>query len=126
MLSRTLRTATRSLHSTSALFQVNSLVSTNEFTKVVESGKPVFVDFFATWCGPCKMIAPVLDKFSNETDKVDFYKLDVDDENVRPVVMDLGITAMPTFIAFKDGKEFGRIVGADPRQVKALVDAVGN
>lgn len=82
-----------------------------EFEKVVlKSDKPVLVDFYATWCGPCKMAAPVLDKLSDEfAGKVVIVKIDVD-ENPKSGGT-YGVLSIPTIIAFNHGKEVTRKVG---------------
>ncbi|KAK5085907.1 thioredoxin trx1 [Lithohypha guttulata] len=84
----------------------------------------VVIDFFATWCGPCKAIAPTIIKMSNEeayTDKVKFYKIDVD--NTPDVAQELGIRAMPTFVLFKGGEKIGEVVGADANTLRKKIDA---
>lgn len=83
----------RSLHVSSAMRQVTEITNASQFQTLMKSEKPIFVDFYATWCGPCKMVAPFLEKISNETNDVDFYKLDVDDPKVQDVVIALQITA---------------------------------
>jgi thioredoxin 1 len=79
------------------------------------------VDCFATWCGPCKVIAPQVVKFSEKYPSARFYKLDVDE--AADVAGDLGIRAMPTFILFKNGTKVAEVVGANP---KALETAIQN
>ena len=76
------------------------------------------LDCFATWCGPCKMIAPKVEEFSHKYD-ANFYKIDVD--NVPDVAQELGIKAMPTFMLFKDGEKVEEIIGADPRKLEAAI-----
>ena len=79
-------------------------------SKVLESKTPVLVDFYATWCGPCKMAAPVLDKLSEELDgKVLIVKMDVDENTDTP--QKFGVMSIPTVVLFKDGKEVTRKVG---------------
>lgn len=112
----------RSFHVSAAIRQVSEITNASQFQTLLKSEKPIFVDFYATWCGPCKMVAPYIETMSDQVKDVDFYKLDVDEPNVRDVVTQLQITAMPTFLAFKDGQEFNRIVGADPRKIKSVVD----
>uniref|UniRef100_A0A0D6R946 Thioredoxin n=1 Tax=Araucaria cunninghamii TaxID=56994 RepID=A0A0D6R946_ARACU len=95
-------------------------------TSVIEgsSSKLVVVDFFATWCGPCKAIAPTVVKMSNDAeyvDKVDFVKIDVDE--APDVAQEEGIRAMPTFGIYKDGQKVGEVVGADPRALKQKIDS---
>ena len=80
------------------------------FKKALEQDKPIFVDFFAEWCGPCKMAAPVLEELAGEyKDKVVVGKLDVDQN--QETASKLGVMSIPTIIMFKDGKEVDRKVG---------------
>ena len=79
------------------------------------------VDFFATWCGPCKAVAPKIGQLSEKYENVRFIQVDVD--KVRSVAQQMQVTAMPTFVFMKDGKEVQRVRGADPRAVeKAIID----
>jgi thioredoxin 1 len=95
-------------------------------TTVLNSETPVLVDFFATWCGPCKAIAPSLEQLSAEYGgKVKFVKLDTDE---APAIMErFGIEGVPTLILFKGGKEVDRQVGAAPKpHLKRWIDgAIG-
>lgn len=78
--------------------------------KVVNSKLPVLVDFFADWCGPCKLAAPVLEELSKDyAGKVEIAKLDVDDSN--KTAGSFGVMSIPTVIMFKEGKEVERKVG---------------
>ena len=87
----------------------------NEFDEVVlKSDKPVFVDFYATWCGPCKMMSPILEQLSEEKQDVVFAKIDVDDAERLAILY--GISSIPCMILFKNGEEADRVVGAVPKQ----------
>ena len=93
---------------------------TNFEADVLGSDKPVLVDFWAEWCGPCRMIAPSVDAIAEEyQDKAGVYKMNVD-ENMN-VPQRFGIRGIPTLIVFKDGQEQERIVGAVSREAIAKV-----
>ena len=82
--------------------------------------KLVVVDFFATWCGPCIMIAPKLEEMSQKLSNVVFLKVDVDENG--ETAEKYGIEAMPTFIFFKSGQKVDQLTGANEMKLKAIVD----
>ena len=82
--------------------------------EVIKSDIPVVVDFFATWCGPCKLIAPVLDQLAEEFDgTAKIVKLDVD--QAKEVAIQYGVKSVPTLIFFKEGEIADKVVGAQPK-----------
>ena len=83
--------------------------------KVLDATEPVLVDFFATWCGPCKMMAPVIDEVAAEkAGAAKVYKIDID-ENMD-IAQKYGVMSIPTFIVFKDGQPAAKTLGAQPKE----------
>ena len=93
---------------------VNHIKEDQFEAEVLKSEVPVFVDFYAEWCGPCKMMAPILEQVSEETPDVKFAAIDVDD--AERLAIQYGISSIPCMILFKNGEEADRIVGAVPKQ----------
>ena len=91
-------------------------ISAAEFeSKVLGASEPVLVDFFATWCGPCRMMAPTIDEVSQEmAGKASVYKLDIDE--APQIAQRLGIMSVPTFMVFNDGKVASQTIGAQPKE----------
>eukprot|EP00890_Picochlorum_soloecismus_P004240 jgi/Picsp_1/4817/NSC_02185-R1_thioredoxin h len=83
------------------------------------AGKAIIVDFTASWCGPCRVIAPEFERLSTMYSTVIFLKVDVD--NVEAVASECGISAMPTFQVFKDGKKIDEMVGASKEKLNDMV-----
>ncbi|CZT42316.1 related to thioredoxin [Rhynchosporium secalis] len=98
---------------------VHNVANKAQFTAALKDHEIVIVDCFATWCGPCKVIAPQVVKYSDEYTGAHFIKLDVDE--VPDVAQELGVRAMPTFLIFKNGEKTHEVVGANP---KALMTAI--
>lgn len=91
-----------------------TITDENFENEVIKSDVPVLIDFWATWCGPCKAIAPIVEDLANEYNgKVKIGKVDVDDN--QQTAIKYGVRSIPTLLIFKDGKVSNSIVGAVPK-----------
>ena len=100
-------------------------ITQDQFDEVTrQPGKKVLVDFFATWCGPCKMLAPVLEKAAEELTNVQFYKVDIDEE--MELANQYKIMTVPTLLFFKDGKLVFQNSGVISRkQLESMLERLG-
>lgn len=90
-----------------SLQELNNLIATKDKLSVV--------DFYATWCGPCKAVSPIFDKLAEKVPEVDFARVDVD--KAQEVAMEYRVSAMPTFLLFQNGEKVETIVGADLKNI---------
>ena len=96
------------------------LTSDNYESEVVKSGQTVLIDFWASWCGPCKMLSPVVEEIANEVTDFKVASCNVDDE--MDLASEFGVQSIPTLVVVKDGKEVNRSVGVIPKnQILSLV-----
>ncbi len=96
-------------------------ITKNDFEQIKNGEKPVLLDFFATWCGPCRLVGPVIEEIAKENPQYAVGKIDVDQE--QELAAAFGVMSIPTLIVLKNGQEVARAVGArSKRQILAMLE----
>ncbi|GAA5936432.1 hypothetical protein JCM3775_000819 [Rhodotorula graminis] len=99
---------------------VKPIESFAEFQQLFEGDRTIVIDFWATWCGPCRAISPVFERLAEQSSSaIDFYKVDVDAQ--EQIAQECGVRAMPTFMVFRAGDKLGEVTGANPAGLEALI-----
>ena len=93
---------------------VLNITNTNFNSEVLASEQPVLIDFWASWCGPCRMLSPVIDKIADEVSDVKFGKVNVDEQ--MDLARQFRVVSIPTLIIFKNGQEVQRMVGVTSKE----------
>ena len=102
------------------MMSIIEITQENFQKEVIESDRPVLVDFFATWCGPCKMVSPIVDEIAEERSDVVVGKVNVDDN--PELASKYGVMSIPTLVVIKDGKIVNQAMGARPKaQILAML-----
>ena len=97
------------------------MINKDNFQSVKVGDKPVLLDFYATWCGPCRMVSPIVDEIAGERDDVVVGKINVDEE--PQLAQEFGGVSIPTLVVLKNGVEVNRRVGAAPKpQILAMLE----
>ena len=99
-------------------------INAEEYSEIVNSSNPVVIDFHATWCGPCKVLSPILEELDDEIEGVEFVKLDVDQH--PQIAGQNQVMGVPTVVILKDGEFKDRFVGVQPKEViKEKITSLG-
>lgn len=97
------------------------VVSSKDFKELINSNELIIVDFYADWCGPCRMLSPNIEKLSEEYKNIKFVKVNVDD--CSELAQELGITSIPAVFFFKDAKVINSFVGFKPyEEIKTIIN----
>lgn len=96
-------------------------ITQNNFKETISGEKPVLVDFYADWCGPCRMVAPIIEEIAEETSEIVVGKINVDDE--PELASAFGVATIPTLVVIKNGKVTNQVSGARPKaQILAMLE----
>ncbi|MBO5203212.1 MAG: thioredoxin [Clostridia bacterium] len=96
-------------------------VTKNNFSEIKASEKTVLLDFYADWCGPCRMVGPIVEEIAGERDDITVGKINVDEE--QELAMEFGVASIPTLVVMKGGKVVEQSAGARPKaQILAMLD----
>ena len=99
-------------------------INAEEYSEIINSSNPVVIDFHATWCGPCKVLSPILEELDDEIEGVEFVKLDVDQH--PQIAGQNQVMGVPTVVILKDGEVKERFVGVQPKEViKEKITSLG-
>lgn len=93
---------------------VKTITKDNFEAEVLKADKPVLIDFWATWCGPCRMVSPIVDEIAEENDDIIVGKINVDEE--QELAMQFSVMSIPTLLVFKNGEVAAQQVGAVPKE----------
>ncbi|KAF9161279.1 hypothetical protein BGX21_002164 [Mortierella sp. AD011] len=99
---------------------VRAIATTAEYNDLIQSGKKVIVGFTASWCGPCKVVAPKFEELSEKYPDIEFVKVDID--KLRDVAHRAGVTSMPTFQTYYNGLKSSQFMGASKAGLEGLVE----
>ncbi len=98
------------------------MVTKENFAEIKAGEKPVLLDFYADWCGPCRMVSPLVDEIAEERDDVVVGKINVDEQ--QELAMEFGVASIPTLVVMKNGAVVSQSAGARPKaQILAMLDA---